>query len=152
MSLLLSPLFLIACIMLLVGAFVLAFLYYWLKHTRYTSQVIPRLKKSVFLEIQVPKESNSDDQKPRGEEERKQLISVAEQLFTTLSHAGVRQGFLKANDHISFEIAAVDKKISFYINCSYDLKDLIEKQVHAQYPNAHIEEVRPYQIFKHGIL
>jgi hypothetical protein len=150
MSTLLSPLFLIGLLALLVAAFVLLFLYYWIHHVKYTSQVIPRLKKSVFLEIQVPKDLSSNDDKPRGEEEKKHAISVAEQIFTTLSQAGERKGFLKANDHISFEIAAVQKKISFYINCSHDLRDLIEKQIHAQYPHASIEEVRPYNLFVPG--
>ncbi len=107
---------------------------------------MPRLKSSVFFEIQVPKQVPEND-KASDIEHQRQMIGVAEQIYATLAEAGKRHGFFSQNDYISFEIAAVEKKISFYINCSADLKDLIEKQVHAQYPEAQIEKVRGYNPF-----
>ncbi|MEK7075181.1 MAG: type IV secretion system DNA-binding domain-containing protein, partial [Patescibacteria group bacterium] len=54
------------------------------------------------------------------------------------------------SDYISFEIAAFEKKISFYINCPSTLKDIIEKQIHAQYPTAQIEQIAGYNPFVQG--
>lgn len=134
----------------LVAAFVAVFLFYWLDQRRKEKFLIPRARNSVFLEIQVPKESQDKDDKPRSEEEKKQLIAVAEQIFTTLSEAGHNKSLFGFNDHISFEIAAINKKISFYINCSKEIQDLVEKQIHAQYPAAQIEQVPAYHAFNKG--
>jgi len=134
----------------LVAAFLAVFLFYWLEQRRKTKFIIPRIKHSVFLEVQVPKESPEKEDKPRGEDERRQQIAVAEQIFTTLSEAGQNKSLFGFNDHISFEIVALNKKISFYINCSAEIQDLIEKQIHAQYPAAQIEQVKAYNPFLKG--
>src|SRR5579872_2047054 len=135
---------------ILVAAFVAVFLVFWLKKRRSVKFIIPRARNSVFLEIQVPKESPDKEDKPRGEEEKKQLIAVAEQIFTTLSEAGSNKSLFGYNDHISFEIVAVNKKISFYINCSKEIADLVEKQIHAQYSAAQIDQTRAFNPFIKG--
>ncbi|MDB4940285.1 MAG: hypothetical protein JWO40_710 [Candidatus Doudnabacteria bacterium] len=128
-----------------VGFFIVVW-HYWKRHRKFSKLVMPRLKTSVFFEIQVPKQIAEGD-KNRDQEHQKQMIAVAEQIYTTLAEAGRKEGFFSHHDYISFEIAAVDKKISFYINCSNELKDLIEKQVHGQYPEAQIEKVHGYNPF-----
>ena len=109
-----------------------------------------RFLNSVFLEIQVPKDIAEKDSMREPQKEEKDIISVAEQLFASLagkeSHA-VRD-FLNAGEHIAFEIVNVDKKISFYINCPRHLQEVLERQIHAQYPKASIEKVKFYNIFK----
>ena len=144
---------LIEITILLLGIFVTAFLavffYFAYKHWYNTKVIIPRTLNWVFLEIQMPKEGSDDSQKNRNDEEKKNLIAVAEQLFTTLSESG-GGGFLKPKDYISFEIACINKKISFYINCPRSLQELVEKQIHAQYPHAYIEEIRGYNPFQKG--
>src|SRR6266481_3696628 len=132
---------------LLTAAFVAVFLYFYLLHRR-EKTLIPHARKSVFLEIQVPKQSGGKDQPAqKSEDEKKQMVSVAEQIFTTLSEIGKGHGVFSLNDYISFEIVALNKKIGFFINCSPELQDLVEKQVHAQYPSAQIEVVSPYNTF-----
>src|SRR5579884_1639207 len=126
-----STQYLYITLFVLAAAFIAVFLYFWLQHRKYVKRIVPRAKKSVFFEILVPKENTNKDEQAHSSDEKKQLVSVAEQIFTTLSEAGKHHGLFGHNDYISFEIAAVDKKISFYINCSEDLKDLIEKQIHA---------------------
>jgi hypothetical protein len=133
-------------LLLLGAAFIAGFLFFWNKHRQLLNFIIPRARNSIFLEIQVPKENADKEEKPRTQDEKKQLIAVAEQIFTTLSEVG-SHGFFGYKDYIAFEIVAIKKKISFYINCTKDLADLIEKQIHAQYPTAQIEEVRPYNPF-----
>ncbi len=133
-----------------VAGFLIVVWHFWKRHRKFSKLVMPRLKNSVFFEIQVPKESDDKDQNKNNPEHQKQIISVAEQIFTTLSEAGRKQGFFAQHDYISFEIAAIDKKISFYINCPGELKDLVEKQVHAQYPEAQIDQIPGYNPFAKG--
>src|SRR3989338_5983828 len=109
---------------------------------------VPRILDSVFLEISLPKENTDSEKEPQKEE--KDMIAIAEQFFATIletRHQHDLKHFLGINDYISLEIAAVGKKISFYINVPKKLQSLIEKQLHAQYPTAHIEQVKPYNIF-----
>jgi hypothetical protein len=102
----------------------------------------PRIISSVFLEVTVPKENSDPNQEAAKEE--KDIIAIAEQFFSTIVDTGDKAGlhnFLNIHEYISFEIAAVGKKISFYINTPRKLQALIEKQLHAQYPKAQIEEI-----------
>ena len=114
--------------------------------------VAPRLLGSVFLEVIVPKEVTAQDREQEAVHEEKEVISVAEQLFATLSHTEHRNflTFLKGQESISFEIVSADKKISFFINCPRTLRDLVEKQIQAQYPAAQIDETLPPRIFPKG--
>lgn len=136
--------------LLVVGFF--AVLVYYAKHHIYNTRVItPRTLDWVFLEVQMPKESkNEDQQRGQGSDDRKNSIAIGEQLFTAISAVGHEGGFLTSKDYISFEIACTDKKVSFYINCPRSLHDLVEKQIHAQYPHAFIDEVEMYNPFPEG--
>ncbi|MBL8030097.1 MAG: type IV secretion system DNA-binding domain-containing protein [Candidatus Doudnabacteria bacterium] len=138
----------------LVVVFAWVFFYFYKRHKYHKGHVIPRMKSWVFLEVLMPKESSDekDQQRPKSEEEKKHLIAVAEQLFTTLSESGHSKGWLLGKDYYSFEIACTDKKISFYINCPRHLQELVEKQLQAQYPHAFVEEVKGYNPFKDGAL
>ena len=139
----------------LMAVFAAVFFYYYKRHVYHTKHIIPRIQDWVFLEIQMPKEGakEHEDQRPKSEEEKKQMISVGEQLFATLSESGHSKGWLVGKDYYSFEIACTDKKISFYVNCPRHLQQLVEKQIQAQYPHAYIEEVKGYNPFqKNGTL
>jgi hypothetical protein len=129
-------------------AFAGAFFYFLVLEGLRKKTWLPRLKNSVFLEISVPRDANNQDQEAQHEE--KDMISVAEQFFATISEMAEKDfnHFFGIDDYISFEIAATGKNISFYINVPKRLRTLVEKQLHAQYPKAHIEAVRIYNIFK----
>jgi hypothetical protein len=139
--------FAIVALILLIGAFLGVFVYYARHHIYYTKVVAPRTLHWVFLEVQMPRENKGDDQKNVSGEDRKNSIAVGEQLFTTISAIGKDHGFLFGKDYISLEIACTNKKISFYINCPKSLRELVEKQIHAQYPHAFIDEVDIYNPF-----
>ncbi|MCL5008799.1 MAG: type IV secretion system DNA-binding domain-containing protein [Patescibacteria group bacterium] len=126
------------------------FFYFYKRHVYISKHVLPRTKEWVFLEIQVPKEASEDKDKQKTAEEKKNLIAVAEQLFTTLSESGSHKGWLLGKDYYSFEIACTDKKISFFINCPKHLQELVEKQLQAQYPAAFLEQVKGYNPFQKG--
>ncbi len=107
----------------------------------------PRVLESVFLEVSIPKESSEGEKDPQKQE--KDVIAIAEQFFSTIATSEGRDmsHFLGINEYIGLEIAAHNKKISFYINVPKRLQDLVEKQLHAQYPTAQIDLVKPYNIF-----
>lgn len=138
-------LFLILAAMLAFGG---AFFYFLVLEGLRKKTWLPRLKNSVFLEVSVPRDVNNQDQEAQHEE--KDMISVAEQFFATISELAEKDfnHFFGVDDYIGFEIAAIGKNISFYINVPKRLRTLVEKQLHAQYPKAHIEAVKIYNIFK----
>ncbi len=122
-----------ALVILLVGLSLLSyFLFLWWKHRG-------REKKSlefVLLQVMVPKNNEIK-------------IDAAEQFFSSLaslSHGGFLS-FLKASDHISFEIVGTPGDIKFYISVHHHLRDLLEKQIYGMYPEAEIKEVDEYNIF-----
>lgn len=132
----------------LVAAFFAVFFYYFKHHLYYTRYIIPRTLDWVFLEVQMPKENASENEKNLSSEEKKNLIGIAEQLFTTISEIGGRAKLFGPKEYVSFEIACTNKKISFYINCPKRLQEIIEKQIHAQYPHAFIDQVDIYNPFQ----
>lgn len=85
----------------------------------------------LLLRIEVPKDN-----------EKKELS--AEHMFASLhgilrpQSELVKEGSVQ--EHISFEIASVANQIQFYVWVPKHLKDFVEGQIYAQYPNVHISE------------
>ncbi len=85
----------------------------------------------IMLMIEVPKDN-----------EKKELS--AEQMFASLH--GIlrpkaeldREGSLQ--EHISLELASIEGRIHFYVWTPKHLKDFVEGQIYAQYPNVRIRE------------
>lgn len=74
---------------------------------------------------------------------------VAEQIFSTIHGVEKELGFFDrlkgmSQDQISFEVASVNRSIRFYANFPVHLRNLIEGQIYAQYPNVEIVEVEDY--------
>ena len=95
----------------------------------------------VLLQVAVPRDNETK-------------IDAAEQMFASLF--SVKKGksflsFLKAQEHMSFEIVARKEDIRFYVSVPDKLRDLVEKQIHGAYPGADVKEVDEYQVFTdHG--
>jgi hypothetical protein len=89
----------------------------------------------VLLLLQVPRTND-----------KKEL--AAEQMFASLHGLLTlppRRRFQAAHRvRISFEIAVMAKRIGFYICVPKYLKDFVEEQVYAQYPNVQISEVTDF--------
>ena len=85
----------------------------------------------ILLLIEVPKDN-----------EKKELS--AEQMFASLhgilrpKSDLIKEGALQ--EHISFEIASKNNQIHFYVWTPKHLKDFVEGQIYAQYPNVRISE------------
>lgn len=76
-------------------------------------------------------------------------IDAMEQLISSLysiKKGGWKQRFA-TQPIISFEIVAKKEDIRFYVWTFRSLRDLVEKQIHGSYPEAHIIEVEEYNIF-----
>ena len=95
----------------------------------------------VLLQVAVPRDNEVK-------------IDAAEQMFASLfsvKKGGGVLGFLKAQEHMSFEIVARKEDIRFYVSVPEKLRDLVEKQIHGAYPGADIQEVDEYSVFTdHG--
>ena len=104
----------------------------WLKHRRRESYAL----NFVTLLVRLPRDNEIK-------------IDAAEQMFTglySLKKTGPLQ-FMRPEDIFSFEIVALQEKISFHINCPRNIRDLVEKQVHGAYPQADIKEIDEVNIF-----
>ncbi|MEW6407976.1 MAG: type IV secretory system conjugative DNA transfer family protein [Patescibacteria group bacterium] len=109
---------------------------------------LPRSLSFITLLVSVPREVRPVTEEAKKEE--KEIISVAEQMFTTLY--AIRKPSLRSmifgDDFISLEIVTYKSLIHFYIACPRHLKDYIERTVHSQYPKAVVEEAGEYNIFQ----
>lgn len=118
---------------------------------------VPNALQYAVLLLTVPKESEEVDQREREKDFREQL-AVAETLYLSLGGIKAqRYANIIVNawnnfwygraDHLALEIVAQDGLIKFFLAVPRHLQDLVELQIHAQYPHAHIEEVQDYNIF-----
>lgn len=105
-----------------------------------------------LLKISVPKESKKGETgEEAGTQKIQELISTMETMFSTLGSLRGQRGFMTwlfgRSDQFSFEIAFEENRIKFFIAAPGMYKSFIEEQVHAQYPDAQVEEVPDYNIF-----
>ncbi len=144
--------------LLLIGAGVLLLLglFFLLRamirfHTRATKGF-----KRIVLQIAVPKERKSEGQsgKPEGDdrlEHVREEIAITETFFSAIAglkgERGIKKWFMGRNDHIAFELVVHNGLIYFYIATPVRYRQLIEQQIHAQYPYAQIDEMLDYNIF-----
>lgn len=104
------------------------------------------------LRISVPKETRkSESDSNAGAQKVQEMISVMETIFSTIGSLHAEKGFtswlLGRTDHFSFEIVFEHQKIRFYIAVPKSHRSFLEEQIHAQFPDASIEDVPDYNIF-----
>lgn len=92
--------------------------------------------------------------RPREEEGRqrdpKELVALMEPVFISLQHVAVTKGWKKfwhGQPTFSFEITAQKGEIFFHLLAPEQYLEQIERQIHAQYPDAHFEDIDDYDIF-----
>lgn len=113
----------------------------------------------VMFKVSIPKEirKQGPEQSEAKEQEWKEMLSVAEQLFSSFAGLYV-SGIIKygvehfkrriiGQDWVSCEIIAKDGKIFFYVGCTEKNKQYILKQIYSFYPYAFVEETKDYKIF-----
>ena len=107
---------------------------------------------TVTLLITIPRFRNQDEAKQHDAQASiKEQIAVAESLYAAIGglkpHHGFSAWFLGRSDAVSFEMVAHQKLISFYATVPKGMREFIEQQLHAQYPDAQFEEVTDYNMF-----
>lgn len=105
-----------------------------------------------ILLVRVPKELRKEDnQQEKSQQQIQELIGRMETVFATVGSMhldkGISAWLLGRKDLLSFEMVAHKDKISFYVSIPKAQQQFIEEQIHAQYPNAQIDEVPDYNIF-----
>jgi len=140
----LSLYFILILLAMVVGVFVLRWIF------RFRSRYSFDNFKSI-LEITVPKGSRNSEHES-DEKKWQDLIGLAESFFTSIGglkpESGIKSFFHGRSDHYSFEIVARDNKIYFYVAIPTAHVRFISQQIHAQYPDAHLNEIEDYNIFK----
>ncbi len=91
---------------------------------------------TVLLLLQVPR---TNDKKELAAE---QMFASLHGLLTLPSKRAFRTTAHRVR--ISFEIAVLQKRIGFYVCVPKYLKDFVEEQIYAQYPNVQISEVEDF--------
>lgn len=105
-----------------------------------------------ILLVRVPKELRKEDnQQDKTQQQIQELIGRMETVFSTMGSIAAQHGIsawlLGRHDHMAVEIVAHKDKISFYVGIPKKQRQFIEEQIHAQYPNAQIEDVPDYNMF-----
>jgi hypothetical protein len=104
------------------------------------------------LMVRVPKELSGDEAgKDKSQQQIQELIGAMETVFSTVGALKAQRGFGSwfsgRSDLFTFEIVCHRDKISFFVTVPEKLRDFMEQQILAQYPNAQIDEVPDYNIF-----
>lgn len=109
----------------------------------------------VFLEIRVSKKESKEDREVEGEKysstkDFKEILGVMTHFFEALHSLYTERWYrvFKSQEFFSFEYAAIDGQVHFYIVCPRSLVDHIEKQLTAFYPDSYVERVDDYNIFQ----
>ena len=105
------------------------------------------------LMVTLPK-FRREEESERGpqKEQVHEAIAAAETFFASVgglrAEKGVAAWWNGRQDEISFEIVVQEKLIKFYINVPNKLRTHLEQQLSSAYPDAFIEEVEDYNLFK----
>ncbi|MFH1207515.1 MAG: type IV secretory system conjugative DNA transfer family protein [Patescibacteria group bacterium] len=113
---------------------------------------VPEALKKVILLITVPKESSLKATEKEGVRPVAELLASAEAWFSVLGGMRAQRGLGAMvggrSDHFSLEIVADKGLISFYVVVPKYFQAYMEQHIHAQYPQAQIEEMGDYNLFR----
>lgn len=109
----------------------------------------------VFLKVLIPKKESKEDREKEGstyaaEKDLKEALAVMTHFFEAI-HATYEEDFkykIIGQDFFSLEYAVFNNQIYLYVVCPRPTVALFEKQITGFYPDAYIEEVSDYNIFK----
>ncbi|MFA7169416.1 MAG: DUF87 domain-containing protein [Candidatus Paceibacterota bacterium] len=133
---------------LFLGFLFLAFLFFSYLKIKNSGRITRSLNMAI---IRVAVSKKIEQKEKNSAEERKQYISVMEQLFSSLSN--VREPMitrlLYGPFYMSFEISTPtdSNEIFFYVGIPKKFLSIVEKQIHSFYSDAQIERINDYNIF-----
>ncbi len=116
----------------------------WFSRHRYFDQV-------VYL-VKLPKDRQRDQNQNFTVQQMREEIACAETIFASIGGLRAQRGLgvwlWGRDDHFSFEIVANQGLIAFYVVAPRRLARYLEQQINAHYPDATLEEVADYNLFK----
>jgi len=140
-------------VMLIVVMFAVAAVFFLRKFLQRVYK-LPRAMDYVVLLVMLPRETLRTDQMNK---DWREVLAGFETLFLTLGGLRMEGGpswqrawshfWYGRHDHLAFEIVAVHGEIRFYLGVPRSVRQLVELQIQAQYPQAHIEEAEDYNVF-----
>ncbi|MEK9132350.1 MAG: type IV secretory system conjugative DNA transfer family protein [Patescibacteria group bacterium] len=109
----------------------------------------------VFLKVLIPKKESKDDREKEGgqyagEKDFKEVVAIMGQFYEAI-HATYESDIkhkIIGQDFFSLEYAVFNNQIYQYIVLPRSLVSLFEKQITGFYPDAYIEQVQDYNVFK----
>ncbi|MBI4592516.1 type IV secretory system conjugative DNA transfer family protein [Candidatus Uhrbacteria bacterium] len=105
------------------------------------------------LLVTLPK-FRREEESERGptKDQVQEAIAAAESFFSSVgglkAQHGLKTWLLGRHDEFSFEIVVEKKLIKFYVSVPIELREFLEQQLSAAYPDAYTEEVEDYNIFQ----
>lgn len=132
-------------LILLIGAVIIYF-----KFLR-SEKALPLELRKVMLLVTLPKEALIQEEGGKRERTIPEMLTDAEAWFTALGGMQAQRGLgtvvTGRYDHFSLEIVALDRLVSFYVVIPRYMQEYMEQHIHAQYPDAQIEEQEEYNLF-----
>lgn len=124
---------------------VVAFWKWWCRRRFYSE--LEQSNALAFLKIIMPRQQKGEEDEKK---DYRELLAVAEPFLSSLA-SNSQNEVTKYSANISLEIIAKDKQIFFYLGAPEEQLVSIERQIHSEYPAAHIEQAteREYDIFPH---
>lgn len=146
--------FAVVVVLLIIAVYVIRL--FLLRHFR----KIFSFRRTIF-QVLMPKEPEAQASKEEAIQKKdiKEVIAEAEGLYAALVGIGhprtwdyfwyrVKKFWTGKHNHLTLEIIAHEGKIVFYVITPKNLSQYVEKQIHAIYNTAQIEEVADYNIFE----
>lgn len=141
---------------LLVLAGIAAALYFTYLYAKARYLAHCNMKRSLsmaFLKVQMAKKESKEEQdleQSSGAKDFKEAIGVMAQMFDSLHsiYSGDWKNKYTGEDFLSLEYVVQEDQIYFYLIVPNDLISLVEKQVTGFFPDAYVEQVEEYNIFK----
>jgi hypothetical protein len=108
----------------------------------------------VFLRVLVPKKETKEEKETESEryssgQDFKEVLGVMDHLYQSLHglYRGGMKRWIRGQSFISFEYAALQGEILFFVVCPRSIVQLVEKQITSFYPDTILDEVEDYNIF-----
>lgn len=130
-------------IVLIVICIALAFVFIYVANRKRKLHLQGNIEKKA-IKVCLPKNRNEEKKDP------KELIGAMENLYSTLHYFYVHKylkRFWYGQPTFTFEITAQKGEIFFYVVVPTEYLSQIERHIHSQYPEAHLEVVDDYDIF-----
>ncbi len=124
----------------------------FLRRKNYENKKIKDWKRTVFVEVSVPKSTAEQVQKDRASQSTgdKEMIGVGELWYSVISDysKSAFKTWLADGERFSMEIICTNQEIKFWFACDKDIAPVLEKQIVAIYPKSNIDRLSRVEFFK----